>query len=130
MTEYLYDRGPALVSAEGSWCMADGFSFTMRYTVNFEQATADFDISREHQLIVSTAASPSPSISPAMATKVSSPTSWTAVRTGRAPSRVTAADAVAGTAHPRSRAAQYRVGRNRALVATAANPLARCSVKA
>ncbi len=33
--------------------MANGFSFTMRYTVNFEQATADFDISREHQLIVS-----------------------------------------------------------------------------
>jgi len=53
VTEYLYDRGPALVSAEGSWCMANGFSFTMRYTVNFEQATADFDINREHQLILS-----------------------------------------------------------------------------
>jgi predicted dehydrogenase len=53
VTEYVYDRGPALVSAEGSWCMADGFAFTMRYTVNFERATADFDIGREHQLIVS-----------------------------------------------------------------------------
>ena len=53
VTEYLYDRGPAVVSAEGSWCMANGFSFTMRFTVNFEQATADFDIGREHQLIVS-----------------------------------------------------------------------------
>jgi predicted dehydrogenase len=53
VTEYLYDRGPALVSAEGSWCMANGFTFSMRYTVNFERATADFDISREHQLIVS-----------------------------------------------------------------------------
>ena len=53
VTEYLYDRGPAVVSAEGSWCMANGFTFTMRYTVNFEHATADFDIGREHQLIVS-----------------------------------------------------------------------------
>jgi predicted dehydrogenase len=53
VTEYLYDRGPTLVSAEGSWCMANGFTFTMRYTVNFEEATADFDIGRDHQLLVS-----------------------------------------------------------------------------
>jgi predicted dehydrogenase len=53
VTEYLYDREPAVVSAEGSWCMANGFAFTMRYTVNFEQATADFDVARDHQLTVS-----------------------------------------------------------------------------
>ena len=51
-TQYLYDDGPAFVSAEGSWCMADGFAFTMRYTVNFENATVDFDVSRENPLIV------------------------------------------------------------------------------
>ena len=53
VTSYLYDRGPAIVSAEGSWCMADGFAFTMRYTVNFERATADYDSSREPALVLS-----------------------------------------------------------------------------
>ena len=36
----------AIVAAEGSWCLADGFGFSMRYTVNFEHATADFDLAR------------------------------------------------------------------------------------
>ncbi|MFN3166808.1 MAG: Gfo/Idh/MocA family protein [Phycisphaeraceae bacterium] len=35
--------GVPIVRAEGSWAMADGFSFRMSYTVNFEQATAVFD---------------------------------------------------------------------------------------
>jgi len=34
------------VSAEGSWLMTEGFGFKMEYTVNFEKATADFDIGR------------------------------------------------------------------------------------
>ncbi len=38
--------GGATVSAEGSWCMTDGFGFNMAYTVNFERATLDFDLSR------------------------------------------------------------------------------------
>lgn len=38
--------GGAVVTAEGSWIMNEGFPFTMTYTVNFERATADFDISR------------------------------------------------------------------------------------
>jgi predicted dehydrogenase len=36
----------AIVTAEGSWIMSEGYPFTMKYTVNFENATADFDISR------------------------------------------------------------------------------------
>lgn len=32
--------------AEGSWAMAPGFGFSMTYTVNFERATADFDLAR------------------------------------------------------------------------------------
>ena len=36
----------AAVSAEGSWLMSEGFGFSMAYTVNFENATADFDSSR------------------------------------------------------------------------------------
>jgi predicted dehydrogenase len=51
-TQFLYDDIP-LVTAEGSWCLADGYGFTMQYTVNFEQATADFDLSREQPLRLS-----------------------------------------------------------------------------
>lgn len=38
--------GGATVSAEGSWCMAPGYGFHMEYTVNFEQATADYNLDR------------------------------------------------------------------------------------
>lgn len=49
LTQYLYDSprgadGSAIISAEGGWAMADGFGFKMQYTVNFERATAMFDI--------------------------------------------------------------------------------------
>lgn len=40
-----YPGGPT-VSAEGSWAMADGFGFNMAFTVNFERATVDYDLSR------------------------------------------------------------------------------------
>lgn len=36
----------AVISAEGSWAMTEGFGFNMAYTVNFEKATVDFDIAR------------------------------------------------------------------------------------
>ena len=36
----------AIVHAEGSWAMAPGFGFHMSYTVNFENATADYDLVR------------------------------------------------------------------------------------
>jgi predicted dehydrogenase len=39
-------EGGATVSAEGSWAMSDGFGFNMAYTVNFERATADYDLAR------------------------------------------------------------------------------------
>ncbi len=42
-TQYIYDDIP-MVSAEGGWAMTDGFGFKMQYTVNFEKATASFDI--------------------------------------------------------------------------------------
>jgi predicted dehydrogenase len=45
ITEYKV-RGGAAVYAEGSWLMSDGFGFNMAYTVNFETATADYDLAR------------------------------------------------------------------------------------
>lgn len=43
VTRYHYDQVP-LVIAEGGWAMSPGFGFQMQYTVNFEKATAVFDI--------------------------------------------------------------------------------------
>jgi len=45
VTTYQVDGG-AVVTAEGSWIMSEGYPFTMAYTVNFDNATADFDIGR------------------------------------------------------------------------------------
>lgn len=45
VTQYDVDGG-AIVHAEGSWAMARGFGFNMSYTVNFERATVDYDITR------------------------------------------------------------------------------------
>jgi len=45
LAQYVYEDGKA-VSAEGSWSMTPGFGFNMSYTVNFETATADYDLVR------------------------------------------------------------------------------------
>jgi len=50
-TQYLYDS-PALVTAEGAWGLAEGFGFRMQFTVNFENATAEFEFGREKPLLV------------------------------------------------------------------------------
>ena len=49
VTQYEYPHVPMVV-AEGGWSMADGFGFQMQYCVNFERATAVFDLSREKPL--------------------------------------------------------------------------------
>jgi len=45
VTHYVYPGGP-MVHAEGAWSMTPGFGFNMAYTVVFESATADYDLSR------------------------------------------------------------------------------------
>ncbi len=45
LTQYRVESGAA-VTAEGGWAMASGFGFNMAYTVVFERATADYDLSR------------------------------------------------------------------------------------
>lgn len=57
MTQYLYEpaEGGAkapLVSAEGSWAYAAGYEFRMEYTVNFERATAVYDLRAADNLLV------------------------------------------------------------------------------
>lgn len=41
----------AIVHAEGTWAMTGGFGFNMSYTVNFENATADYDLSRKPEAL-------------------------------------------------------------------------------
>lgn len=45
VTQYLYESGIA-VMAEGSWLMVPKGGFNMAYTMHFEKATVDFDLSR------------------------------------------------------------------------------------
>jgi predicted dehydrogenase len=76
--------------------MADGFAFTMRYTVNFERATADFDISREPALIVSEGGKAEPMAMSGDGYEAELAYFLECVRDGRRPTKVTAADGVAG----------------------------------
>ncbi len=50
VTQYEVDGG-AVVTAEGSWIMSEGYPFTMVYTANFERATAEFDVSRKEEAL-------------------------------------------------------------------------------
>jgi predicted dehydrogenase len=52
-TLYHYPEGPDHVVAEGGWDHTPGFAFQMRYVVVFEQATAEFDLMRDPQLLLS-----------------------------------------------------------------------------
>lgn len=46
-----YDVGSdAVIRAEGSWAMADGYAFCMQYAANFENATAEFDSNSDNPL--------------------------------------------------------------------------------
>jgi predicted dehydrogenase len=46
LTHYLFEGegAPPLITAEGSWAMAAPYEFRMQYTVNFDDATAVFDL--------------------------------------------------------------------------------------
>jgi predicted dehydrogenase len=49
VTRYHYDDVP-VVTAEGAWCFAAGFGFSMAYCVNFEQATATYELGKDKPL--------------------------------------------------------------------------------
>ncbi len=51
-TRYDFGEGGPLVTAEGAWAMADGFPFTMQFTVNCERASIVFDIAADSALKV------------------------------------------------------------------------------
>ena len=96
LTHYLYN-GNTLVSAEGGWCMADGYPFAMKYTVNFDRATADYDSSRTPALLLHAEGKSQP-IETATHDGFTGELSYflECVKTNTRPQRVTADDAVAG----------------------------------
>lgn len=51
-TIYRYRTGPVHVVAQGAWDYQPAFGFKMRFTANFEKATADFDLSRSRPLLL------------------------------------------------------------------------------
>ncbi|MGE5607742.1 MAG: Gfo/Idh/MocA family protein [Bacillota bacterium] len=51
VTHYRY-RDVPMVVAEGGWAMAPGFGFNMQYTVNFDRATAVFDLASAKPLML------------------------------------------------------------------------------
>jgi predicted dehydrogenase len=98
--QYRYESGPAagaIVAAEGGWTQADGFGFRMQYLVNFEQATADFDIGRKPTLQVHKDGKSETIETSGRDGYVGELTYFLeCVRAGKKPEIVTAADAVAG----------------------------------
>ncbi len=50
VTQYRFDHGP-IVHAEGTWAFTEGFGFNASYTVNFENATADYDLARPNDTL-------------------------------------------------------------------------------
>jgi predicted dehydrogenase len=97
---YRYESGPgagAIVSAEGGWAQAEGFGFRMQYLVNFEQATADFDIGRKPTLQVHKDGKSETIETSGRDGYVGELTYFLeCVRAGKKPETVTADDAVAG----------------------------------
>lgn len=99
ITQYEVDSGAA-VHAEGSWAMTPGFGFNMSYTVNFERATADYDIARgKEALRLSEAGQPAHTITlpadPADGYIAELRHFVECCRIGQPPTVVTAADALA-----------------------------------
>jgi predicted dehydrogenase len=59
-TLYRFADGPRHVVAEGGWAQARGFPFRMRFLVNFERATAEFDSRRQKPFEITTETGPEP----------------------------------------------------------------------
>ena len=96
VTQYDVASG-SIVSAEGSWAMSKGFGFSMSYSVNFERATVEFNLARGDEALQVCEEGDSFKVQ-----KLEGPDGFVgelthmveAIRSGAAPSVVTAADAV------------------------------------
>jgi len=96
LTQYRVESG-AMVHAEGTWAMTQGFGFNMAYTVNFEKATVDYDMARGGDSLKLFEAGQTPQV-----IKCEGPDCYAgelqhlvdAIEAGKPPSMVTAGDAL------------------------------------
>jgi predicted dehydrogenase len=118
ITHYEYDDVP-LVIAEGSWAMTDGFTFNMGFTVNFEDATAVYDIARPAPLVLYEKGQPPAEIpvSPVMGYDLEIEYMLQCIHEGRRPSVVTARDAMNTLRIIEAETASVRTGRRVAIQA-------------
>jgi predicted dehydrogenase len=115
-TQYLYDNIP-LVHAEGGWCLADGYGFSMQYTVNFETATADFDLARGEQplKLITNGKSETVDCGPGYGYAAELRYFLNCIRTGEKPSVVTADDGVRSLKIVEAEVASARSGKETSL---------------
>jgi len=93
VTRYHYDNIP-LVEAEGSWSMAEGFGFNMSYTINFERATAVYDLAAKDKLMLYEPGKPARAVelNPEMGYALEIGYFMECIKEGRRPSLVTLRD--------------------------------------
>lgn len=100
VTQYAYGSGQSapMVVAEGGWAMSNGWGFRMTYTVNFERATADFDIGRKDGSLLLHAGGKTETIEHPTTDGYTGELAYflECVKTNQKPERVTADDAVMG----------------------------------
>ena len=102
VSQYTFDAagspaGTPMVWTEGSWTAANGYGFTMTYTVHFERATADFAFGRTPTLrLCADGKSEEPDFPKHDGYTGELSYFLECVRTGQRPQRVTADDAVTG----------------------------------
>lgn len=90
VTQYAYEEVP-LVVAEGGWAFQGGFNFRMDFIVNFESATVAFE---GNKLTLSQGKAQEIALDPGMGYQKELEYFLSCVRSGQAPSVVTAADAL------------------------------------
>lgn len=114
LTSYRYegDDAPAMVTAEGGWAFQDGFGFEMQFTVNFEDATAVFDLAGDPALkLVRNGETEPISLADGMGYQHEIDYLLDCIAAGRKPDRVTVRDAAVSVAIVHAEDRSIREGR-------------------
>ncbi|BAM03068.1 Gfo/Idh/MocA family protein [Phycisphaera mikurensis] len=124
-TRYHYAGGPVVI-AEGCWSMASGFGFEMRYCVNLEHATLDFDLGRDPAFRCITrdgaSAAPIPAVDGGTGYGPQLRYFLDCIRRGRPADRVTLRDAAASVRLVEAEAESIRTGSRVTLARREARP--------
>ena len=112
VTQYIFPD--TVVHAEGTWIMSSGHGFNMAYTINFEKATLDYDLTRGSECLrLHEEGQPSRVITPGGADGYVTELRYMAqsILAGQPPSTVTAQDALSAVEICEAEEASIRAGR-------------------